>query len=419
MKNKYIIGALLVGIISLFASCSDDNDSNPTLIQPKEFVLNTPTYANATIDLDRSTGLELTWSQPKYTADNAPINATYEVQVSPTNSFTVSTDEAAADESGEKVPDYAVLSNTTQKCNISASAEEMDKALVKILKWTEGNVPAEQEMYVRINAYILEGTNHLNPVASNSVKLKVKPYYIELKDAVPTMWYLVGNMFGAKWGNNKDIGVDALPMFLKPNFSYDKKTGAGEIEYTNYFLTGDYNDKAECDGAGFKILPLSFNWDNSMNADGATKGTIINRNGGSDGGHIVAKTAGYYTITLNTADNTATMVEYKGEVNNYGTIQIATSLDDFASDTPMLPYNTEGVENHAWYYVMEVPAGQTVSFKFKIAGSWDTNWGYGKADGDINMFGKCEAGGKNLGLAEGKYVISFNDITGAFSIVKL
>ena len=425
MKNKYIIGALLIGIISLFASCSDDNDSNPTLIQPKEFTLNTPEYANATtIDLEKSTGLELTWSQPKYTADNAPINATYEVQVSPTNSFTVSTDEAAADESGEKVPDYAVLSNTTQKCNISASAEEMDKALVKILKWTEGNVPAEQEMYVRVNAYILEGTNHLNPIASNSVRLNVKPYYIELKDAVPTMWYLVGNMFGAKWANDKNIGVDALPMFLKPNFSYDKKTGAGEIEYTNYFLTGDYNDKAECDGAGFKILPSDFNWDYSMNAIlnneiSAKKGTIENRNGGGDGGHIVAAEAGYYTITINTADNTAKMEKYEGNVTNYGTIQIATSLDDFASDTPMLPYNTEGVENHAWYYVMEVPAGQTVSFKFKIAGSWDTNWGYGAADGAINMYGKCEANGHNIGLAEGKYVISFNDITGAFSIVKL
>lgn len=425
MKNKYIIGALLIGIISLFASCSDDNDSNPTLIQPKEFTLNTPEYANATtIDLEKSTGLELTWSQPKYTADNAPINATYEVQVSPTNSFTVSTDEAAADESGEKVPDYAVLSNTTQKCNISASAEEMDKALVKILKWTEGNVPAEQEMYVRVNAYILEGTNHLNPIASNSVKLNVKPYYIELKDAVPTMWYLVGYMFGAKWANDKNIGVDALPMFLKPNFSYDKKTGAGEIEYTNYFLTGDYNDKAECDGAGFKILPPDFNWDYSMNAIlnneiSAKKGTIENRNGGADGGHIVASEAGYYTITINTADNTAKMEKYEGNVTNYGTIQIATSLDDFASDTPMLPYNTEGVENHAWYYVMEVPAGQTVSFKFKIAGSWDTNWGYGAADGAINMYGKCEANGHNIGLAEGKYVISFNDITGAFSIVKL
>lgn len=420
MKNKYIIGALLVGIISLFASCSDDNDSNPTLIQPKEFVLNTPAYANATIDLEKSTGLELTWSQPKYTADNAPINATYEVQVSPTNSFTVSTDEAAADESGEKVPDYAVLSNTTQKCNISASAEEMDKALVKILKWTEENVPAEQEMYVRVNAYILEGTSRLNPVASNSVMLNVKPYYIELKDAVPTMWYLVGNMFGGKWAGDKNIGVDALPMFLKPNFSYDKKTGAGEIEYTNYFLTDEFDEKAESAVAGFKILPSSFDWNYSMDGGGKLKDNIAYRGStNSDGGHILAGADGYYTITLNTANNTATMVKYEGNVTNYGTIQIATSLDDFASDTPMLPYNTEGVENHAWYYVMEVPAGQTVSFKFKIAGSWDTNWGYGAEDGAVNMYGKCEANGHNIGLTEGKYCISFNDITGAFSIVKL
>lgn len=420
MKNKYIIGALLVGIISLFASCSDDNDSNPTLIQPKEFVLNTPAYANATIDLEKSTGLELTWSQPKYTADNAPINATYEVQVSPTNSFTVSTDEAAADESGEKVPDYAVLSNTTQKCNISASAEEMDKALVKILKWTEGNVPAEQEMYVRVNAYILEGTSRLNPVASNSVKLNVKPYYIELKDAVPTMWYLVGNMFGGKWAGDKNIGVDALPMFLKPNFSYDKKTGAGEIEYTNYFLTDEFDEKAESAVAGFKILPSSFDWNYSMDGGGKLKDNIAYRGStNSDGGHILAGADGYYTITLNTANNTATMVKYEGNVTNYGTIQIATSLDDFASDTPMLPYNTEGVENHAWYYVMEVPAGQTVSFKFKIAGSRDTNWGFGAEDGAVNMYGKCEANGHNIGLTEGKYCISFNDITGAFSIVKL
>ena len=419
MKNKYMMGALLFGIISLFASCSDDNDSNPTLIQPTEFTLNTPEYANSTIDLEHSTGLGLTWSQPKYTADNAPINATYEVQVSPTNTFTVSTDEAAADESGEKVPDYAALSNTTEKCNVSASAEEIDKALVKILKWTEGNVPATQEVYVRVNAFVQEGTSRLNPIASNSVKLNVNPYYIELKDATPTMWYLVGNMFGAKWAGNKSIGEDALPMFLKPNFSYDKKTGAGEIEYTNYFLTGDYNDKAECDGAGFKIMPSSFNWDYSMNADGATKGTIINRNGGSDGGHIVAPEAGYYTITLNTADNTAKMEKYEGAVNNYGIIQIAGSFNEWG-DTPMLPYNTEGVENHAWYYVMDVAAGETVQFKFKIAGSWDTAWGYGATDGAVNMYGKCGTGGNsNLGLEEGKYVISFNDITGSFSIVKL
>ena len=421
MKNKYIIGAMLVGIISLFASCSDDNDSNPTLIQPTEFKLNTPEYVNSTIDLEHSTGLGLTWSQPKYTADNAPINVTYEVQVSPTNTFTVSTDEAAADESGEKVPDYAVLSHTTQLCKTSASAEEIDKALVKILKWTEDNVPAEQEMYVRVNAYILEGTSHLNPIASNSVKLNVKPYYIELKDAVPTMWYLVGNMFGGKWAGDKSIGVDALPMFLKPNFSYDKKTGAGEIEYTNYFLTDEFNDKAESAVAGFKILPSSFNWDYSMDGGGKLKDNIAYRGStNSDGGHILAGADGYYTITLNTAKNTATMVKYEGDVTDYGTIQIAGTFNDWA-DTPMLPYNTEGVENHAWYYVMEVPAGETVEFKFKIAdgNAWGKSWGYGATNGAINMYGKCESGGNNIGLTEGKYVISFNDITGSFSIVKL
>ena len=113
------------------------------------------------------------------------------------------------------------------------------------------------------------------------------------------------------------------------------------------------------------------------------------------------------------------MEKYEGAVNNnYGTIQISGSFNGW-TDTPMLPYNTEGVENHAWYYVMDVPAGDPIQFKFKIADSWDTSWGYGAEDGAINMYGKCDAGGKNIGLAEGKYVISFNDITGAFSIVKL
>ncbi len=424
MKNKYIIGAMLFGIINLFASCSDDNDSNPTLIQPTEFKLNTPEYANGLIDLGISKDLNLTWSQPKYTEDNAPINVTYEIQVSPTNSFTVSTDEAAEDESGEKVADYSVLSHTTQLCNTSATAEEIDKALVKVLKWKEDNVPAEQDVHIRVNAFIQEGDIRLNSIASNSIKLKVIPYYINLKDATPIMWYLVGNMFGGKWAGDKNIGVDALPMFLKPNFSYDKKTGVGEIEYTNYFITGEYNSKAECTDAGFKILPPNFDWDYSMNAKLKNKieekaGTIEYRDKKDDGGHIVAPAAGYYTITLNTADNTASMKLYTGTVTDYGTIQIATSLDDFASDTPMLPYNTEGVENHAWYYVMEVPAGQTVSFKFKIAGSWDTNWGFGAEDGAVNMYGKCEANGHNIGLTEGKYCISFNDITGSFSIVKL
>ena len=422
MKNKYMMGALLFGIISLFASCSDDNDSDPTLIQPTEFKLNTPEYANGFIDLEKSKELSFTWSQPKYTADNAPINVTYEIQVSPKNSFTVSADEAANDESGEKVADYDILSPTTQYCNATITAEEIDKSLVRVLKFKENEVPAEQEVSIRINAYIVEGNKRLNPITSNTVTFKAKPYFVELKDATPIMWYLVGNMFGGKWGDNKEsIGVENLPMFMKPNFRYDKKTGTGEIEYTNFFLTDEFNEKAESAVAGFKILPSSFNWDYSMDGGGKLKDNIAYRGStNSDGGHILAGAAGYYTITLNTAKNTATMVKYEGDVTDYGTIQIAGTFNDW-TDTPMLPYNTEGVENHAWYYVMEVPAGETVSFKFKIAdgNAWGKSWGYGATNGAINMYGKCESGGNNIGLEAGKYVISFNDITGSFSIVKL
>ena len=420
MKNKYMIGALLFGIISLFASCSDDNDSNPTLIQPTEFKLNTPEYANGLIDLEKSKELNFTWSQPKYTADNAPLNVTYEIQVSPKNSFTVSTDEAANDESGEKVADYDILSPTTQYCNATISAEEIDKSLVRVLKFKENEVPAELEVGIRINAYIVEGNKRLNPITSNTVTFKAKPYFVELKDATPIMWYLVGNMFGSKWGDKKEsIGDQSLPMFMKPNFRYDKKTGTGEIEYTNYFTTGSRKDNGDVDGSGFKIQS-DFDWEHSMNALANNPGTIVYRATEGESGHCVAPTNDYYTITLNTANNTATMVKYEGDVTDYGTIQIAGTFNDWA-DTPMLPYNTEGVENHAWYYVMEVPTGETVSFKFKIAdgNAWGKSWGYGATNGAINMYGKCESGGNNIGLAEGKYVISFNDITGSFSIVKL
>ena len=116
------------------------------------------------------------------------------------------------------------------------------------------------------------------------------------------------------------------------------------------------------------------------------------------------------------------MEEYKdSKPQNYGVIQIIGSFNDWKSDVPMLPYNKEGVENHAWYYVMDVPA-EGVQFKLKIAGSWDTNWGNateGAKDGDPVGVSNTKNGGVNFGLKKGKYVISFNDINGVISIVEV
>ena len=101
MKNILKSTLLLMCSVGLFAACSDDNDSNPTLQQPSTFVLNEPGYASQTINLANSSDLPFTWSQPDY---GFPIEASYDLQVSLSGNFTISTDEANADEYGRYHP---------------------------------------------------------------------------------------------------------------------------------------------------------------------------------------------------------------------------------------------------------------------------------------------------------------------------
>lgn len=402
MEKKILLGALILCSSSMFTACSDDNDSNPTLIQPTEFVLNTPAYINETVDLETTDALQLSWSQPKYTADNAPINVTYEIQVSPTNQFTVSTAEAEADEEGTLVADYAIIDRTTTLCKDSLSSEDLDRALITVAQWSEDAVPTEQKAYIRVNAYVLEGNSVKHgQITSNVIEVAVKPYYIELKDASPIMWYLVGNNIADGAWSDKP-GESSLPMFLQSGYAYDKKTGAGEIVYLNYFTTD-----------GWKIQPADFNWDYGFMGDGANK--AVYRDGGSDNGNIWVEPEGYYLVTVNTGTNTCTIEQQDITPTPYNQICITGSFNDWG-DTNMLPANKSG-ENHVWYYTMTVDEGSVAQIKFKIPDSWDTNWGYGSADGEVNVCGKGTNGGKNIGVAAGTWIIGFNDITGEFSIV--
>lgn len=402
MKNRLLLGALLIGTASLFTACKDDNDSNPTLMQPKEFMLNTPAYVNETVDLAQTSEILLSWSQPQYTADNAPLQVTYEIQVSPDNEFNVSTDEAAADESGATVADYAAMARTTTECTYKLLSADLDKALVQIKKWKKDEVPQEQTAYLRIHAFIDENGTRLNSVVSNSIELKFNPYYIELKDATPIMWYLVGNnILDGAWSNAP--GVSSLPMFVSADYAYDKATGAGEITYLNYFTTD-----------GWKIQPQDFNWDLGFMSGGSAN-TAVFRDGAADAGNIWCEPEGYYLVTVNTGTNECAIVKQDIAPTDYGQICITGSFNGWA-DQNMTPANKAG-ENHVWVYTLTVAEGTVEQVKFKIAGSWDTNWGFGADDGEVNTCGVATGGGKNIGVAEGTWIIVFNDITGEFSML--
>ena len=68
----------------LLTGCKDDNESNPTIAQPSQFVLNEPAVKD-NVDLQKSSKVALTWSQPTpYNNFNAPMVPTYTIQVSPT-----------------------------------------------------------------------------------------------------------------------------------------------------------------------------------------------------------------------------------------------------------------------------------------------------------------------------------------------
>ena len=70
MKKIFAFATLLLTGAMAMVSCSDDNDSNPTLVQPATFSINEVAEAQGQVDLMKSYSVTMTWSQPKFTEPN-------------------------------------------------------------------------------------------------------------------------------------------------------------------------------------------------------------------------------------------------------------------------------------------------------------------------------------------------------------
>lgn len=237
---------MLVACTMAFTSCSDDNDSNPTLIQPTEFKLNELTLdANALIDLEESKTIAMSWSQPVYTTFNAPVIATYSIQVSKNGNYTNEYDASQEDNSAA---DFVTLDETFTTCKVDVSTESIDKALVRLYGWTEDSIiPNEVPVYIRVKSAVQDASfNEYGTVYSNVLKMRAVPYYIELADAPIELWYLTGNCIAdGSWTNNEDaVGTQMTPMYPIPGMEYDKVTGQGVIEYAGFFPEGAQDRKS-------------------------------------------------------------------------------------------------------------------------------------------------------------------------------
>lgn len=380
---------MLLSMALVFTACEDDRDSNPTLVQPTSFTLNNP--VNTLVNLAASTGIPFAWSQPDF--GGWPAACEYQLEVSPTNEWTVSTADADADTTGTVVANYATIKTVYASCSGNMLTEELNKALNKIAKWEEGNVPEKQTVYVRCSAV----TAGAQKVYSNVVSLDVNPYYVDVSTEVSDeiqLWYLIGACIGdGSWSIGGDVGVAMIPMY--PVYKDDGSVVPGEIQYVGYFPADQ----------GFKLIQVPGSWDAQWGQGDA--GYVKNDGGSSD---IKLPADGYYMIHLNTATDELTIEPYVLAVGVYNQIAMPGDYQGWDTGADLMNPMSTVVENHDWY--LKSVTYEDTALKFAADNSWDVNWG-----GKGFPHGLGTQGGPNIPIAAGTYNVFFNDILGTYNFV--
>ena len=276
MKKSIIFASLLAGVL-MFSSCESDRDDNPVLNEPTTFTLNVPAYVNTVYDLENSTSLELTCSQPNYGYTAA---TTYTVEVSTTQDFA----------------SFETLASTYTTAKMNVAADEIAVAATNLLVAqgaTEADFPKQEALYFRLKASV--GTdqfgNELGVIYSNVISLpNVKLYFALPPVLVPENLYIIGNHNGWNWNN-------CLPMTLV--------WGTDNVFWRMTYLDGGwkFNSALAWDGGEVGYDGVQDIVDNA--------GANISR---SDDGNIVAGTPGWYLVVI-TANVVGRDVQYAVTIN--------------------------------------------------------------------------------------------------------
>lgn len=204
MKNIFKTSLLLMLGVLLLTACKDDNGSNPTFQEPTQFVLNTPVVANSLLDLNNSTGLELTFSQPDY---GYPAYTQYKVLISP------NADMADAIELKQ------VYTTTAISIDPVTIAGQLTEYFVEKQGKTEADFPMILPLYVQMKAMLTKSDGSAvegGEILSNIVKLnQVRLGYLLPPVLAPEHLYIIGGFCDNKWDNALSmVAVHSNPDLL-------------------------------------------------------------------------------------------------------------------------------------------------------------------------------------------------------------
>jgi hypothetical protein len=380
MKKLNIFATLALGLLA-FTSCDSDRDDNPVLNIPQSFNLLVPEIGDNAVNLKNSESVRFrAEAAPDY---GFPTEVSYWIQMTDAADFNDPSKIVSTDTKGKSI-------------TYDAPANEIDLAVMKLRGYDTPEQVDENEVIdlkVRMVAMLANSTDSSSYVYSNVQTLKVNPYF--LKESLPKFWYMTGGIIAdGSWGNDPAfIGTRMTPMYVKAGESYNRFSGDGIIEYVGYFTTGE-----------FKIIAPKglVNWNFGMAGGDLASGGFAYRDGGDDPGNIKVTIAGYYRITINTAENSMQSEVYKPEtpVKKYTSMKIGDQS---------LNVVTTVAENHDWYAELTFAAPADLKFTADDGTAWGTSafpCGVGTNDGGA------------ISVAAGTYKVYFNDITGAYTFVE-
>lgn len=276
MKNKLLLGTLLVCIAGLFTSCKDDRDYNPTFQTPMSFQVNSPASADQYIQLSAENTVHLTWTQPDY-GYNAL--ATYSIQVGvPQADGTITwCQKNIKDDEGNVIgqePEY--LSTNHNKCSADISGEEIAQAINQADGFTKLEEYVDQgfrKIAFRVRAALFEALTTLVPgseIISEPVFFNYMASYATIK--APAFIYLIGSL--NNWAAPSPANAEALEEWklyeteignnvFEGTFDVD----AGDLQFRFYTYLDDWgtdDDPLGSVGPQPKDEPIDVQWDDDM-----------------------------------------------------------------------------------------------------------------------------------------------------------
>ncbi|WP_442266545.1 SusE domain-containing protein [Tenacibaculum sp. ZS6-P6] len=362
MKNNFIYKlSSLILLIFIGIGC-DDNAETFTVSDGTAPTLTSIGFSEIELDAVNTNNPAVTfsWQSADYGQQTAVV---YDIEFANDQDFT----------------NPVIASSVTGENAVTFSMGELNSAA-----GNAGLNPFEwSDLYVRVVSSL--GTQRSNKANSNSLSLKVFPYF----NYVFNDYFLVGDGTAPGWDNNNN----------NPALFRDA-SDENLFKYTGYFSNGQ-----------FKVLETKGLWQPQWGTNDGTS-IEVNPGGGDDPERFPTAgaaniTPGFYTFTINFATQNFSFEAFDANgITSPSSLAVqGSSLDAPVALTPLT------FDGHIWNASAVRLKPGDVQF---LANGTDT-WG-----SDTSFSGIATNGGANIPvIVEDDYDIWFNDLTGEYILVPL